>query len=174
MPNYGFNVIWSDEDEAYVATCPAFPDLSAFGESPEEAFEEARVVLGLFMEEYEADGVPLPEPTTLSQYSGRYPLRMPKTLHANLAALASREAVSLNQLMVHYLSMAVGGAAVGEVVVELLGQYVESLADHASRGLVEFTRAEVSAAETGNVGPFQDPTLNRIVARADGSNTEAG
>ena len=108
MPNYGFNIIWSDEDEAYVATCPAFPDLSAFGESPEEALEEARVVLGLFIEEYEADGVLLPDPATLAQYSGRCLLRMPKTLHAQLAALASQEGISQNQLMVHLLSLAVG------------------------------------------------------------------
>ena len=65
MPNYSFNVIWSEEDDAYIATCPAFPDLSAFGETLEEALEEVRVVLDLFIEEYEADGVPLPEPTTL-------------------------------------------------------------------------------------------------------------
>lgn len=174
MPNYGFNVIWSDEDEAYVATCPAFPDLSAFGESPEEALEEGRVVLGLFIEEYEADAVPLPEPTTLSQYSGRCLVRMSKSLHATLAALASQEGVSLNQLMVQTLSMAVGGAAVSEVYIELLGRAFESLGHHASRNLVDYIRAQVSATETESVNPFQDPILNRLVARADGSNTEAG
>ncbi len=61
MPNYGFNVIWSDEDEAYVATCPAFPGLSAFGDTPMKAMEEAQVVLGLFIEEYQAQDVPPPE-----------------------------------------------------------------------------------------------------------------
>ena len=133
MPNYGFNVIWSDEDEAYVATCPAFPDLSAFGESPEEAFEEARVVLGLFMEEYEADGVPLPEPTTLSQYSGRILLRTSKTLHAQLAHLAAREGVSQNQLIVQFLSGAVSSAAIHQ---ESLGRRAGDV------------RAQVSSAAT--------------------------
>jgi hypothetical protein len=37
---YSFNIEWSDEDEEYIATCPAFPGLSAFGETEEEALSE--------------------------------------------------------------------------------------------------------------------------------------
>jgi len=39
---YSFNIEWSEEDEEYIATCPAFPGLSAFGEtewgSPDATF----------------------------------------------------------------------------------------------------------------------------------------
>ena len=61
-PRYGFEIRWSAHDEAFLATCPAFPGLSAFGDTEEEALREAKVALELFIEEYEADDVPLPQP----------------------------------------------------------------------------------------------------------------
>ena len=64
VSKYGFDIRWSDEDRAFLATCPSFPDLSAFGSTPEEALREGQVALAPFVEEYEADGVPLPEPVT--------------------------------------------------------------------------------------------------------------
>ena len=60
VPRYGFQIKWSDEDAAYLATCPAFEMLSAFGETPDEALHEAQTALSLFVEEYQAEGIPLP------------------------------------------------------------------------------------------------------------------
>ena len=98
---YGFSVFWSDEDESYIAVCPEFPGLSALGDTPEAAVREAEITLRLFIEEYEKDAVPLPEPQT---YSGKTIVRMPKSLHAALASLADREGVSLNMLIITMLS----------------------------------------------------------------------
>ncbi len=110
MQHYSFNATWSERDGAYVATCPEFPGLSAFGSTPAKAIEEAGIALGLFIEEYEADGVLLPEPRMLPSHSGQIRLRMPKYLHAQLAQYANQEGVSLNTLIVSYLSEAVGAA----------------------------------------------------------------
>ena len=63
-PHYGFDIRWSEEDEAFLATCPSFTNLSAFGATPEHALREASVALKLFIAEYEADGQPLPPPHT--------------------------------------------------------------------------------------------------------------
>ena len=41
MFKYSINLTWSDEDNCYVATVSEFPGLSAFGDTPEEAAEEA-------------------------------------------------------------------------------------------------------------------------------------
>jgi hypothetical protein len=38
-PRYGIRVLWSDEDQCFIATCPD-QDLSAFGPSREEAAHE--------------------------------------------------------------------------------------------------------------------------------------
>ena len=112
MRHYSFNVTWSERDTAYVATCPEFPGLSAFGDTATEALEEAGVALSLFIEEYESDGVPLPQPRRVPSHSGQIRLRMPKHLHAQLAHYATQEGVSLNTLIVSYLSEAVGATRV--------------------------------------------------------------
>jgi predicted RNase H-like HicB family nuclease len=96
--------LWSEEDNAYVATCPDFPGLSAFGETPEEAFAEGMLCLQLFEESLLASGDPLPEATEVSEFSGQTRLRIPKTLHRALAQKADTEGVSLNTWIVMLLS----------------------------------------------------------------------
>jgi len=104
MSKYGFNVLWSEEDEGFIATCPDFSGLTAFGETQEEALKEAQIALGLFIESLEASGDPLPAATEAMEYSGQIRLRMPKSLHHSLAQNASTEGVSLNTWLVTLLS----------------------------------------------------------------------
>lgn len=59
---YCTNMTWSDEDSCYVATIPSFPGLSAFGETPNEAEEEAQVAVEGFLKVYKEDGLTTPEP----------------------------------------------------------------------------------------------------------------
>jgi antitoxin HicB len=67
MEHYGFDVFWSEEDEGYIATCPDFPGLSAFGESEEQALIEAKAALRLFLESLQAEGKRAPHATTLQK-----------------------------------------------------------------------------------------------------------
>lgn len=59
---YTVQIFWSDENEAYIAVCRDFPGLSAFGESREEALEEAEIALELMIETYRKRNIPLPQP----------------------------------------------------------------------------------------------------------------
>lgn len=104
MEKYSINIIWSDEDEGYIATIPEFPGLSAFGDTPEEAIEEANIALAGFIETFKEDGCKIPEPQTLTTFSGQTRLRLPKSLHAKLSRQAKREDVSLNTYLVQLLS----------------------------------------------------------------------
>jgi predicted RNase H-like HicB family nuclease len=104
MFKYSINLAWSDEDDCYIATIPELPGLSAFGDTPEEAAEEAKIAAEGFIEVYKKDGCKLPDPEKFSTYSGQIRVRMPKSLHSKLAQEAKREEVSLNQYMVHLLS----------------------------------------------------------------------
>ena len=112
MERYSINVAWSDEDEAFIATCPEFPGLSAFGETREESIGEAEVALEGFIEVLQGEGKAFPAPELVRSYSGRFLTRVPKMLHARLAKLAEREGVSLNSLVQCYLSECAGGAEV--------------------------------------------------------------
>ena len=96
MYKYSINVVWSNEDECYIATIPEFTGLSAFGDTQEEAIQEALVALEGFVEVYQEDNVPLPVPKIYTPHSGQTRLRLAKSLHAELANEAKQEGVSLN------------------------------------------------------------------------------
>jgi len=93
---YSVRVNWSDEDQVFIATVPEFPRLSAFGDTRQEAIREALLVLEGYIEIFEEDNLPLPEPEKNREYSGQLRVRMPKTLHKKLAETAEEEGVSLN------------------------------------------------------------------------------
>jgi antitoxin HicB len=103
---YRILVEWSAPDEAYVARVPALPGCAAHGESEAEAAHEARVaaegILGAMRDHKRA----LPPSDAVADYSGNIRLRLPRTLHAELARRADAEGVSLNALMVSMLSRA--------------------------------------------------------------------
>ena len=55
--------------------------------------------------------IPEPEPTPearVSSYSGKLALRVPKSLHAQVAARARREGVSINQFIATTLAQEIG------------------------------------------------------------------
>jgi predicted HicB family RNase H-like nuclease len=93
---------WSDEDEAWIATLPAWQNAQTHGATLEEATRSARDVLTMLLESARRRGERCPEPT--SRYSGNLRLRLPVSLHARLVREAEREGVSLNQWLVTKLA----------------------------------------------------------------------
>jgi antitoxin HicB len=49
-------------------------------------------------------GYEIPEPNTANSYSGQFKLRLPKSLHKELAEESKREGISMNQYCVYLLS----------------------------------------------------------------------
>lgn len=103
---YSCNVIWSSEDNAYIATCPEFSGVSAFGDTAEVAVAELQNVLEATIETYRQEGWTLPEPRRLPSHSGKLLVRMPRSLHCAIAMRAEEEGVSLNTLIVALLAEA--------------------------------------------------------------------
>jgi len=61
---------------------------------------ESQAAAAAWLKACKAAGNPLLEPSTLARdadYSGRFVMRIPKRLHADLAKSAKRQGVSLNQ-----------------------------------------------------------------------------
>ncbi len=110
IPNYGYRVAWSNEDGAYVATCAELEGLSGLGETAHEALAELHVAVELAIEDFTDSGTAIPEPIPAASHSGQFRLRLPKSVHARLAARADSEGVSLNALIVSYVAMGLGGA----------------------------------------------------------------
>lgn len=103
---YHFSVLiqWSNEDEAYIATVPELPELSAAGDTPEKAVEELVIAQEAYLEVLKEDEEEIPEPDVLRPFSGQTRIRLPKSLHASLAHAAKKEGVSLNTYIVQLLS----------------------------------------------------------------------
>jgi antitoxin HicB len=112
MPNmnhrYPVLTEWSGEDEVFVATSSAFPGLTGVDESEERAVAELREAIGMTIEVMLEDGEDPPEPKVRASHSGQFRLRLPKTMHASLAARAEQEGVSLNQLVLAYIGLGLG------------------------------------------------------------------
>ena len=176
-PRYGYDVRWSTEDEGFIATCPSFPGLSAFGVTPEDALREVEEVVELYIEEYEEDGIPLPAAVEVQSHSGQLRLRLPRFLHAALALRASEEGVSLNALLISLIS-AGAAAFTGSQQLASLVQRVEELSDCIDRqsalhshtlGLVEqFTRVRLLSPSQEMSAAFGDEYQDPVVRHAYG------
>jgi antitoxin HicB len=97
-----------DEDDEWVATIDALPGCNARGATADEALERVAQAVAAWTETAEREGKEVPEPKSAQSHSGRLLLRMPQSLHAELARAAERERVSLNQFITDALSGSLG------------------------------------------------------------------
>ena len=74
------------------------------GETFDEAYECLQEALEGYIELKLERGLSIPIPKTEEDYSGKFILRVPKSLHHRLAIEAQREGVSLNQYALYKLS----------------------------------------------------------------------
>lgn len=70
----------------------------------DDAIPMAREILTGWLEIALEDGVEIPIPRTTDSYSGKFIIRMPKSLHRDLAERAETEGVSLNHYAVSVLA----------------------------------------------------------------------
>ncbi|MCI9627356.1 MAG: toxin-antitoxin system HicB family antitoxin [Clostridia bacterium] len=74
------------------------------GESFDEAYQSIMEAMEGYIEAKLENGYEVPRPQKLDDYSGKFNLRIPKSLHQELAIKAKEEGVSLNQYALYKLS----------------------------------------------------------------------
>lgn len=62
MKDYHINLFYSEDDDGYIADIPDLQSCSAFGETPEEAFQEVLKAKEAWLEAAHISGKPIPEP----------------------------------------------------------------------------------------------------------------
>jgi antitoxin HicB len=82
------------------------PGCISQGETPEEALAMISDALRGWLEVSLASGDPIPEPREEEEFSGKFMVRLPRSLHKRLVELAQEEGVSLNQYISTILAMA--------------------------------------------------------------------
>ncbi|MCD6055136.1 MAG: hypothetical protein K0R12_98 [Gammaproteobacteria bacterium] len=95
-----------EEGGGFLAEFPDLPGCMADGETIEEAIVQAHDALDSWLATAKLHGDPIP--SSSSNYSGQWRMRVPKSLHAALALRAKQEGVSLNMLAATLLAEGLG------------------------------------------------------------------
>ena len=122
---YRMTVI-ADPDGGYVVEFPDLPGCITQVESLDELARAASEAKAVWMESTLAQGLPIPDPTYPESLSGKFNVRLPKSLHRALVDRAEAEGVSLNQLIVYLLSW---GAASHNLELAELAASINALSE---------------------------------------------
>ena len=102
-----------EPEGGWFVTVKELPGCMSEGDTPEEAIEMIRDAMRGWLEVSLEDGDSIPEPRDLDDYSGKFVVRMPRSLHRDLVEQAADEGVSLNQYVNVALARAIGCAVRG-------------------------------------------------------------
>ena len=101
---YRMELVPDLEEGGFSVSFPDLPGCLSCGESMEQAIANATDAKRVWMEAALEDGLDIPEPDALEDYSGQFKLRIPKSLHRSLAEHSKREGISMNQYCLYLLS----------------------------------------------------------------------
>lgn len=130
---YPFNVI-ADLDGGYVIEYPDLPGCMTQAETLDEIIPMAEDARRLWIESvYERGELEIPLPSHPEEYSGKFNVRLPRSLHRKLAESAEGEGISLNSYVAELLARGDAQAQVERRLREIeirLKQRMGDLEDH--------------------------------------------
>ncbi|OGF64413.1 MAG: hypothetical protein A2Y62_13520 [Candidatus Fischerbacteria bacterium RBG_13_37_8] len=88
----------------YFAEIEEFNGCMAHGETAEEALKNVEISKEMWLDSMLDKNMEIPEPKILREYSGRFIIRIPASLHRRIAILAKKEGASINQMVLSLLS----------------------------------------------------------------------
>lgn len=100
---YTIKLIKEDDGTYYVAV-DELPGCASMGDTVEEAMEMIKDAMRGWLESNLERGLEIPLPEVMREYSGRFIVRVPASLHKKLVLEAKKEGVSLNQYVVYLLA----------------------------------------------------------------------
>lgn len=110
MINYPFTVrpLSQEEGGGYLAEAIDLNGCIADGETIEEAIHNLEDAVNSWIKTAEQLCLFVPPPSDDSQFSGKWVVRTPKSIHHKLVNMAKREGISLNTLTVSLLAEGLG------------------------------------------------------------------
>lgn len=124
-------LIPDDESNTFTAEILEFPGCIAQGDTAKEVYERLEDAARAWVEAALALGQEVPPPSLEHGYGGKIALRLPKSLHRQVAMAAKRDGTSLNQFIVAAIS-------------EKLGAH--NLYERLARKMVYYFRTDVTEA----------------------------
>jgi predicted HicB family RNase H-like nuclease len=99
-------VEWSQEDGCFIGSAPPLIGRCCHGRNEAEVYAKLCRIVEEWIEHFEKEGKPLPEPSAGKEYSGKFVLRTGEELHRLLAIRAMQAGDSLNNFVVKVLKKA--------------------------------------------------------------------
>jgi len=100
--------IREEEGGGFFVSIPLLPGCMSDGESLDEAYDNIQEAKEEWFSSMLERGMKIPEPVEQEEYSGKFIIRLPKTLHRALVQVSKREGVSLNQYVTNALAFTLG------------------------------------------------------------------
>ena len=102
--NYIIQPIKDESGEYYYARVLELDGCQSTGDTFEEAYNNLREAMEGWIETKFENGFKIPLPVGYENFSGKFIVRIPKSLHYKLTIEAEKEGVSLNQYALYKLS----------------------------------------------------------------------
>ena len=102
--SYRMEIIEDKDEGGFVVSYPELPGCITCGETIERAVENAADAKKAWLEAALEEGIEIHEPGSLEEYSGQFKIRMPRSLHRDLAEHSKKEGISMNQYCIYLLS----------------------------------------------------------------------
>lgn len=101
---YRLEIVPDTREGGYIASYPDLPGCITCGETLETAAANAVDAKKAWLEAALEEGIQIREPDNVEEYSGQFKLRIPKSLHKQLAEHSRREGISMNQYCLYLLT----------------------------------------------------------------------
>jgi len=94
----------NENEEYFFSRVVELDGCHSHGSTRQESLDNLREAMEGYLDVKLEYGDHIPEPVNVDDYSGKFLLRLPKTLHQRLAFEADKEGVSLNQYALYKLA----------------------------------------------------------------------
>ncbi|MBQ8934261.1 MAG: toxin-antitoxin system HicB family antitoxin [Lachnospiraceae bacterium] len=104
---YRMEIVPDTEEGGFTAWFPELPGCITCAETIEDVITDAIDSKKAWIEAALEDNTPIAEPVTeaeITEYSGQFKLRIPRSLHRSLSIHAKNEGISMNQYCLYLLS----------------------------------------------------------------------
>ena len=101
---YRLEIVPDTAEGGYAVSYPDLKGCLSAGETIAEAVQNAEDAKREWLAAALEDGYPIPDPASDEEYSGQFKLRIPKSLHRQLAMQSKKEGISMNQYCLYLLS----------------------------------------------------------------------
>ncbi len=113
MDNYKMEIYCIDTTDGsqWNVEFPEVAGCGGAGKTVEEAIADAKINLQVILDFYKEEGIPIPIPnhqTNRAEYSGKISLRIPRSLHKEVARFAEKDGVSINCILTTAIANYIG------------------------------------------------------------------